>query len=143
MWIMTFLIMHLSASSCSSSLLGPNILLSTLFLYSHDQCSYPKMTDKVLHPNLIHYVLGRLFQRIHLKPCIKFHNMLLFSCEGLLSLHLLPGVCVTVIQYIHSHQSASHSFYLQPEGIPYLFSAFLSFMNDITRTNQILISLIL
>ena len=50
---MIFLIFHLSAASCSSSHLGPDILLSTLFLCPHDQCRYPEVTDEALPQNLV------------------------------------------------------------------------------------------
>ena len=55
-WIMIFLIFYLSAACCSSSHLGPNILLSTLFLYPHDQCPYPKVTWNFTPKSHVHCI---------------------------------------------------------------------------------------
>jgi hypothetical protein len=44
------LIMQFSLTSCHLSLLGPNILLSTLFSNTLNLCSSLKVRDKVSHP---------------------------------------------------------------------------------------------
>ena len=90
---------------------------------------YPKISDS----------LHRLFQRIHLKPCTKFHNMLFLSDERL----LMPNCCQLCLFNVFTSTTleAISSIYSFREW--YLCSAFLSFMNDTTKIHQTLTTLIL